>query len=556
MISKNFPETNPPRRYSLAEQARAFSVLLVDEFGVSFDFFDAANGTRLPESGDSSAVAPESEAALSALLQDGRARVQPLPDGFYRLALLLYHGGEPALVAVALLPALVSDKSVSDKPSSNREQIVLEKWAQAVSDRLRLMDQVASNRRREHRKTPPQLPDTIPWEALLKLEQLTRRLRIHRDSTGNIRKILEAAYAVVGAQTVAWVPRDPETRGQFHGAALMSAAELALLVKEITRSSENVSSAPLFFNNSPEQDISGLFPQVSHVLAFPVKDHELVGWLVAINKQRSDRRFPTVEGETPHLVRVPFRKTDGALLAPFAALLELHGRGNSRYQQLKDLLVGLTRSLTTAIDAKDAYTFGHSERVARIAVELGRTLDMPVEELGDVYLAGLLHDVGKIGIRDDVLRKPEPLTAEEMEHVQQHVIIGYSILAELQPIRNLLPGVLYHHERFDGTGYPDGLAEENIPMLARLLAVADAYDAMTTARPYRDPLPVREVEEILAEGAGSQWDPKVVAAFQKCRQQIHAIRQRGVGDSLRLALEGALRQDSDPFPQEPAGAAS
>ncbi|HMF12709.1 MAG TPA: HD-GYP domain-containing protein, partial [Gemmataceae bacterium] len=208
-----------------------------------------------------------------------------------------------------------------------------------------------------------------------------------------------------------------------------------------------------------------------------------------------------------------------------------------------ELLVGLTRSLTAALDAKDSYTYGHSERVARIAVELGRELGLLGDELSDIYLAGLLHDVGKIGIRDSVLGKVEPLTAEEFEHIKQHVTIGYAILSDLRPIRNLLPGVLYHHEHWDGKGYPDGLAGEAIPLLARILAVADAYDAMSTNRPYRDALPCRKVEEILTKGASTQWDKRVVEAFQRCRHRIHTIRQRGVGDSLQMAIDGALRID-------------
>src|SRR5262249_14052268 len=214
---------------------------------------------------------------------------------------------------------------------------------------------------------------------------------------------------------------------------------------------------------------------------------------------------------------------------------------SGRYQDLKELLVGLTRSLTAAIDAKDSYTFGHSERVARVAVELGRELGLQDEELSDIYLAGLLHDIGKIGVRDAVLTKREHLTPDEFEHVKQHVTIGYKILADLRPIRNLLPGVLYHHERYDGTGYPDGLVGEAIPFLARILAVADAYDAMSTMRPYRAAMAIQKVEEILMTGAGTQWDRQVVDAFLRCRDRVHAVRQRGVGESLCQALDGALR---------------
>ena len=154
---------------------------------------------------------------------------------------------------------------------------------------------------------------------------------------------------------------------------------------------------------------------------------------------------------------LPFRRSDAALLMPFASLIGLHVRASQRYLHIKDLLVGLTRSLTAAIDAKDAYTYGHSERVARAAVELGRELGLQEDELSDIYLAGLLHDIGKIGIRDDVLTKRGPLTDEEFKHIQQHVVIGHRILADLHAIAHLLPGVLYHHERYDGGGYPEGL---------------------------------------------------------------------------------------------------
>src|SRR5262249_3706701 len=152
----------------------------------------------------------------------------------------------------------------------------------------------------------------------------------------------------------------------------------------------------------------------------------------------------------------------------------------ARFQDLKELMVGLARSLTAAIDAKDSYTFGHSERVARIGVELGRALGMEGDALSDLYLAGLLHDVGKIGIPDALLQKSEKLTSAEFDIIKQHVTIGYQILSDLRPIRHLLCAVLYHHERYDGGGYPEGLAGEAIPLLARVLAVADAYDAMST----------------------------------------------------------------------------
>jgi HD-GYP domain-containing protein (c-di-GMP phosphodiesterase class II) len=289
------------------------------------------------------------------------------------------------------------------------------------------------------------------------------------------------------------------------------------------------------------------FPGVTTLLALPVTDQGPPGWVIAVNKRapagpgRDSDAAPDAAHPAPP---APFRKSDAALLTPFVALLELHARAVRRYHDLKDLLVGLTRSLTAALDAKDSYTFGHSERVARIAVELGRELGLSPDDLSDMYLAGLLHDVGKIGIRDSVLTKMGPLTPEEFEHIKQHVTIGYNILAQLHPLRSLLPGVLWHHERWDGKGYPHGLTGEAIPLLARVLAVADAYDAMSTARPYRHAMGPRQVEETLAEGAGTQWDARVIEAFQRCRQKVHAIRERGVGESLSAAIDGALRSDT------------
>ena len=129
-----------------------------------------------------------------------------------------------------------------------------------------------------------------------------------------------------------------------------------------------------------------------------------------------------------------------------------------------------------------------------------------------------------------------------MRHIQQHVVIGHGILADLHAIAHLLPGVLYHHERYDGGGYPEGLKGEAIPMLPRILAVADSFDAMNTSRPYRNAMPPERIDVILRQGAGTQWDPVVIDAYFRCRDRLAAIRQRGLGESLRDALDGALRQ--------------
>jgi HD-GYP domain-containing protein (c-di-GMP phosphodiesterase class II) len=211
------------------------------------------------------------------------------------------------------------------------------------------------------------------------------------------------------------------------------------------------------------------------------------------------------------------------------------------YEKLRDSLFGMVRCLTAAIDAKDPFTWGHSERVARIAVRLGKQMGLTPAVLSDLYLAGLLHDIGKIGIRDSVLQKPGKLNEEELAHIKQHPVIGDRLVSNVRPLDHLRAGVRNHHERWDGNGYPDGLAGEAIPMQARLLAVADSCDAMMAARPYRSGMPPAEIDAIMLAGAGRQWDPDIIAHFMTCRHELYSICQRGLGDSVLTAVERALR---------------
>ena len=173
-------------------------------------------------------------------------------------------------------------------------------------------------------------------------------------------------------------------------------------------------------------------------------------------------------------------------------------------------------TLAAALDARDPYTAGHSTRVAHYAVMIGREIGLGEGEISLLRKSALLHDIGKIGIRDDVLLKDGNLTDEEFELIKQHPVIGESILQKIQPnftMQPLLPGVRSHHERFDGKGYPDGLTGEQIPLFGRVLAVADAYDAMTSDRPYRAGMTQDRALSILQSGKGTQWDPQFVDAF-------------------------------------------
>jgi HD-GYP domain-containing protein (c-di-GMP phosphodiesterase class II) len=149
-------------------------------------------------------------------------------------------------------------------------------------------------------------------------------------------------------------------------------------------------------------------------------------------------------------------------------------------------------------------------------------------------MAGLLHDIGKIGVDDKVLRKPGRLTGDEYEHIKRHPELGYRILKDLKRLSDVLPSVLHHHERWDGFGYPHQLAEENIPLLARVISVADAYDAMASDRPYRAGLPEEKVLDIFRSGAGTQWDETVIGAFFKIYRDLRDI---ACPDEERVSLD-------------------
>jgi HD-GYP domain-containing protein (c-di-GMP phosphodiesterase class II) len=238
----------------------------------------------------------------------------------------------------------------------------------------------------------------------------------------------------------------------------------------------------------------------------------------------------------------PEHPLDEADFRVITVIWRLQARTNRNvrlYENLKETLFGVVRCLSTAIDAKDPFTCGHSERVARIAVRLGEEMGLSRGEINDLYLAGLLHDVGKIGIRDEVLFKPGPLTAAEFAHVREHPVTGERIISNVTRLAYLRPAVRGHHERVDGTGYPDGLAGEAIILPARILAVADSCDAMMSARRYRAAFAPGRIEAIFAEGSGTQWDPKIVQCFFACRHELYEVCQRGLGPSVYMAVERA-----------------
>ncbi len=194
------------------------------------------------------------------------------------------------------------------------------------------------------------------------------------------------------------------------------------------------------------------------------------------------------------------------------------------------------RALVKTLEAKDPYTKEHSERVTEIALLIGREMGLSSEELESLKVAGHLHDIGKVGIKDYILLKPGRLTPEEYEIIKQHPLIGAEIVGHIGLLKQEVAIIKHHHERWDGRGYPDGLAGEEIPLLARVLAVADAFDAMTSVRPYRPPLPRETALQEILRHAGTQFDPLVAEAFARVWQEESFLNGEDHGRSVSQSV--------------------
>jgi putative nucleotidyltransferase with HDIG domain len=185
------------------------------------------------------------------------------------------------------------------------------------------------------------------------------------------------------------------------------------------------------------------------------------------------------------------------------------------YQKLKDLFISTVTSLTRAIDAKDRYTSGHSERVMKYSTAIGKEMKLNEEDMENLRLASLLHDVGKIGIKEDVLHKPGKLSEYEKNQIRGHPSIGVKIVESIDDSHKIIRGILEHHERFDGKGYPGRLKGRSISMEGRIIAAADTFDALTSNRPYRHKDTNKEAFFEVVRGRKTQFDPRVIKAFIK-----------------------------------------
>jgi HD-GYP domain-containing protein (c-di-GMP phosphodiesterase class II) len=224
------------------------------------------------------------------------------------------------------------------------------------------------------------------------------------------------------------------------------------------------------------------------------------------------------EGDFARRITVRSRSEIGQLAEDFNTMAEQIQRYINDLRvavnENRELFLGTVKALAEAIDGKDPYTRGHSERVKMYSVLMAEHMGLSQEEIEDIQVAALLHDVGKIGIEDRILKKPAALTEEEYAIMKTHPEKGAKIMAEIPQMKKYIPGMYYHHECIDGRGYPLGLKGDQIPLMARIISVADTFDAMTTNRPYQRAMSPEVAVQKIWSFAGTRYDPKVVAALE------------------------------------------
>jgi len=246
-------------------------------------------------------------------------------------------------------------------------------------------------------------------------------------------------------------------------------------------------------NNTPRKSIFGVFRQGKEILGFMTID------------SMEDTNF---SNETLEIMRFLVKIT-----ALFISIKKSYERKTIFQREV-------VKSMIRILELKDKYTKGHSERVAKLSVKIAQKMGLSDEEINMVYWAGIVHDIGKIGIPDEILNKPTRLTDEEYKIIKKHPVLGEQVLSQMSYLKELSVIVRHHHERWNGTGYPDGLRREEIPLLSRILAVADAFDAMTSDRSYRAALNIDKALKEIEKNAGVQFDADVVKAFFDLFSQV------------------------------------
>jgi HD-GYP domain-containing protein (c-di-GMP phosphodiesterase class II) len=337
------------------------------------------------------------------------------------------------------------------------------------------------------------------YEELSLLDRISGGTHINRRSGDFFHQACLDIIQVVGVRAMGVVLR-PDVGAPEHivcGELQLPKEDVHRLGQQLLASLRQRNTCILIENLAADPDYQWLSSAGNQLIAVPLQRRDqLLGAYFAIDKAAGG-----------------FNSGDIKLLISIANESAIYLENTMLFADARELMMGLLHSLTSAVDAKDAYTCGHSERVALLSRRLATRIGLPDAQIERIYMAGLLHDVGKIGVPESVLQNTGRLSAEEFEQMKKHPQIGARILSDVRQLEDIIPGVLHHHERYDGRGYPTGLAGQDIPLMGRIICLADCFDAMTSNRTYRKGLPLEVALIEIRRCAGTQFDPALAEAF-------------------------------------------
>lgn len=350
------------------------------------------------------------------------------------------------------------------------------------------------------------------FEELNLIYGIGDKLKDIEDSTYTIKYILKEVLNVLPGQTVILSAPDYEIFDYVSSNPHCSKEKLFQFTNKIKElcDAENPHLVINKFNEFKDKGFTNM--NWVKVIAAPVKvKDEYKGTLIVLNDHRKEN----------------YSTGDVRLLKVLAGQLSIIITNDELYQNLKDFLLNLVKSMVFAIEAKDSYTRGHSERVSNISLMIAKAMGFSRKDMENISWASILHDIGKIGIPENILTKPGKLTDEEYTLIKTHPQKGYEILEPITQLKAALQGVLHHQERYDGKGYPVGLKGKDIPLYARIIALADTYDSITSSRAYRAHNSHIDAMEEIERVSGSQLDPEVVEVFKKvCDASPGFIREK------------------------------
>ncbi len=407
---------------------------------------------------------------------------------------------------------MASGERSSKAPRNSEEEIRdYKKKLSEVSRKASRLDRSLKQKEREIRDLQKAIERSHEWEKqLMTLTVLSRILNSTLEHRTIRRRAMQAATELMKAEVGSLLLIDEETNRLYFEVALGDKEETVktfhLKMGEgiagwVAKHGEplivhDAQNDPRFFG---EVDKKSKFI-TKNVICVPVKVKEkTIGVLEAINK---------LDGEA-------FSEEDLTIFQSLADQVAVALDNARLLAEIEGLFFQTAESLADAIEKRDPYTGGHTKRVTTYSIAIAEQLNMEPNEMRLLKLAAILHDIGKIGVEDRILRKPDKLSEEEYDQMKQHTLMGAEIIGHIRQLHGIIPGLKYHHEKIDGKGYPEGLADKHIPLIARIVAVADTFDAMTSDRPYRKALLKEEAFDELRRSCGTQLDEMLVDAFIK-----------------------------------------